>query len=402
MRTLEKVATLQRGFDLPIQHRQKGPVRVYGSNGVDGWHDRPAVSGPGVITGRSGTIGAVYFEAGDYWPLNTTLYVRDFHGNVPGFVARLLESLDLKRFSASTGVPSLNRNFVHPTLVLVPPVDDQNSIAAVLDMVDEAIGKTEQVIAKLKQVRAGLLHDLLTRGLDEHGQLRDPLAHPEQFQDSPIGRIPKDWEVARLAQFISRIDQGWSPDCDSDSTPVGEWGVLKTTAVVWDGYDDRENKRLPVGVEPLPVYEVKDGDVLMTRCGPGARVGVVAWVRKTQGRLMLSDKIYRLIPRASVNPALLVLSLSSHSAQRQLAAEKTGMAESQTNISHDIVRKLWVAMPTSISEQDSIVAATDAHDDDIRIENAELQKLIALKSGLMTDLLTGRVPVPADLLGETA
>ena len=68
-------------------------------------------------------------------------------------------------------------------------------IAAVLDTVDEAIAKTEAVIAKLKQVRAGLLHDLLTRGLDEHGQLRDPIAHPEQFKDSPLGRIPREWEA---------------------------------------------------------------------------------------------------------------------------------------------------------------------------------------------------------------
>ena len=72
---------------------------------------------------------------------------------------------------------------------------EQTRIAAMLDTVDEAIAKTEAVIAKLKQVRAGLLHDLLTRGLDENGQLRDPVAHPEQFQDSPLGRIPKEWKV---------------------------------------------------------------------------------------------------------------------------------------------------------------------------------------------------------------
>ena len=70
-----------------------------------------------------------------------------------------------------------------------------HAIAAVLETVDEAIAKTEAVIAKLKQVRAGLLHDLLTRGLDENGQLRDPVAHPEQFQDSPLGRIPREWEI---------------------------------------------------------------------------------------------------------------------------------------------------------------------------------------------------------------
>jgi type I restriction enzyme S subunit len=206
VRPLEKVATLQRGFDLPIQVREEGEIPVYGSNGIDGWHSHSAVSGPGVITGRSGTIGSVYLEPRDYWPLNTTLYVRDFHGNDPRFVARMLESLDLRRFAASTGVPSLNRNFVHPTPVLLPPLDEQSRIAVVLDTVDEAITKTEVAIAKLKQMRAGLLHDLLTRGLDENGQLHDPVAHPEQFQGSLLGQSPREWDVVRvgaLADFIN-------------------------------------------------------------------------------------------------------------------------------------------------------------------------------------------------------
>lgn len=72
-----------------------------------------------------------------------------------------------------------------------PKPDEQSRIAAVLDAVDEAIAKTEAVIAKLRQVRAGLLHDLLTRGLDKNGHLRDPIAHSEKFQDSPLGQIPK-------------------------------------------------------------------------------------------------------------------------------------------------------------------------------------------------------------------
>ena len=72
---------------------------------------------------------------------------------------------------------------------------------------DEAIAKTEAVIAKLKQVRAGLLHDLLTRGLDEHGQLRDPVAHPEQFQDSALGWIPKEWKLLPLSE-IADVDRG--------------------------------------------------------------------------------------------------------------------------------------------------------------------------------------------------
>jgi type I restriction enzyme, S subunit len=83
-----------------------------------------------------------------------------------------------------------------------PRRPEQSRIAAVLDAVDGAIAKMEAVIAKLKQVRAGLLHDLLTRGLDEHGQLRDPIAHPEQFQDSPLGRIPREWRAGVLNDLV--------------------------------------------------------------------------------------------------------------------------------------------------------------------------------------------------------
>ena len=105
------------------------------------------------------------------------------------------------------------------SVTLRPNRAEQSRIAAVLDTVDEAITKTETVIAKLKQVRAGLLHDLLTRGLDENGQLRDPIAHPEQFQDSPIGRIPREWELTRLGACSSLItsgSRGWAAHYSKD------------------------------------------------------------------------------------------------------------------------------------------------------------------------------------------
>lgn len=89
----------------------------------------------------------------------------------------------------------------------LPEPDEQKAVGAVLRLLDEVIAKTEAVIAKLKQVRAGLLHDLLTCGLDEHGQLRDPTARPEQFQDSPLGRIPREWEVLPLEQ-VAEVDRG--------------------------------------------------------------------------------------------------------------------------------------------------------------------------------------------------
>jgi type I restriction enzyme S subunit len=87
---------------------------------------------------------------------------------------------------------------------------EQRRIAEILDTIDEAIQKTEALISKLKAMKQGLLHDLLTRGLDKNGKLRDPKAHPEQFKDSTLGRTPKEWQVVSIGK-ISRVRRGASP-----------------------------------------------------------------------------------------------------------------------------------------------------------------------------------------------
>ena len=215
---------------------------------------------------------------------------------------------------------------------MVLPIDkaEQAKIAEVLSTVDRAIEQTEALIAKQQRIKTGLTQDLLTRGIDEHGNIRSEKAH--EFKDSPLGRIPVEWACDRLGLHLTTIEQGWSPDCDGDPAPVGCWGVLKTTAVVWDGYQDFENKLLPSGLEPRPRLEVQPKDVLMTRGGPNSRVGVVAYVMTTQQKLMLSDKLYRLRYKLSVHPEFLAMALASSWTQRHLSTLKTGLAESQTNM----------------------------------------------------------------------
>ena len=161
-------ATLQRGVDLPIQSRNEGPIPVYGSNGVDGWHSRSPFVGPGVITGRSGSIGNVHFCEGPYWPLNTTLHVRDFHGNEPMWVVLLLTALRLERFTAATSVPSLNRNFVHPTQVGVPPREEQGRTLRFWAALTRRVSGEEIQLRKLCTLKNGLMDDLLTGRVRVH------------------------------------------------------------------------------------------------------------------------------------------------------------------------------------------------------------------------------------------
>ena len=137
-KTLGDVATLQRGFDLPKKERMPGRYPLVTSSGATDTHDQAKVTGPGVVTGRSGSIGNVFYIDDDFWPLNTALYVKAFHNNNERFVWYLLQAFDLSRFASGTGVPTLNRNHVHSERVVVPSsLDEQKRIVSVLDALSQ-------------------------------------------------------------------------------------------------------------------------------------------------------------------------------------------------------------------------------------------------------------------------
>ena len=136
---LVNVVKMQRGFDLPVKDRQQdGVVPVYGSNGVLDHHNIAKVQGGGVITGRSGTIGRVFYTEGDYWPLNTSLFSIDTHGNNVVYLAYLLELFDLSRFVEGTGVPTLNRNMFHNKQIIEVDLDEQAKFSNFVKQVDKS------------------------------------------------------------------------------------------------------------------------------------------------------------------------------------------------------------------------------------------------------------------------
>ncbi len=145
---------LQRGFDLPAAQIKEGTYPVVYSNGIKNYHSEYKAKAPGVVTGRSGTIGEVTYVTQDYWPHNTSLWVTDFKGNHPKFVFYFLQNLRLDRFYAGSGVPTLNRNDVHKKSILIPTLPEQKAIASLLEKWDTAIEKTEALIeAKEKRFK---------------------------------------------------------------------------------------------------------------------------------------------------------------------------------------------------------------------------------------------------------
>ena len=157
-RKLIMVAPLQRGFDLPAEKIIPGVYPVMMSNGIGAYHNEYKVKGPGVVTGRSGTIGNLQYVESAFWPHNTTLWVTKFYGNHPKFIYYLYEKIDLKRYKAGSGVPTLNRNDVHDTMVFFPASrKEQELISAVLTYLDDLITLHQRKLELLQNIKKSLL-----------------------------------------------------------------------------------------------------------------------------------------------------------------------------------------------------------------------------------------------------
>ena len=256
-------------------------------------------------------------------------------------------------------------------------------------MICEAIATTEALIAKLKAIKQGLLHDVLTCGLDDNGELRDPERHPEQFKESPIGRIPKQWLTSRLDEITA------APIC---------YGIVQPGPHVSDGVPVVAIRDLQgdfitnvhkssKGIEAsYQRSRVVPGDVLLSIKGTTGRLGIVP--RWYQGNI--SRDIARLRPNVDILPAYLRYVLESPQGQKLLDSAVVGTTRAELSIKR--LKDLRLPIPTRIEEQKLIVEHLEAFYEGVRTEESTSEKLRSVKRGLMQDLLTGRVRVPQEIL----
>ena len=296
-----------------------------------------------------------------------------------------------RRASGTTFLEISGREFAAVSVPL-PPLPEQRRIAEILDTLDEAIGATEEAIAKLRQVKQGLLHDLLTLGIDEHGELRDPDRHPEQFKDSPLGRIPKEWGAGSLAQFYASASRNglYKPSSYHGRGPlmVQMGGIFRGAAV-----DFSDAGRVQVSASELQTFGLREGDLLFGRRSlvlEGA--GRCALVRNLPEPATFESSIVRVRVDANrLRPAFAALYLQSGAAYLQRRKFIRQVAVS--GVSGGDIAQFPMPQPPA-EEQVLIESAHAAAEVRVDQEQRELKKLRTLKHGLMDDLLTGRVRVP--------
>ncbi|MEH1860746.1 MAG: restriction endonuclease subunit S [Nostoc sp.] len=312
---------------------------------------------------------------------------------ITGFVELLLRRLAEVILSEARGsgstFPSVNSTRLAETLLLLPPFEEQKKIAEILDTVDEAIARTSSLIIKLKQTKAGLLQDLLTRGLDEDGKLRDPQAHPEQFKDSPLGQIPRYWDIERLesfAEFITSGSRGWAAYYSDEGAMFIRIGNL-TREHLNLKLNNIAYVKLPASIEGARA-RVQAGDLLISAT---ADLGIIGVIPSSFEEAYVNQHIALIrLDQNRINSWWVGNYLSGELGQKKFYQLNDIGAKSGLNL--QTIGALLIVVPP-IQEQEKIVKIINTYNVRICTEEAYLNKLKLHKQGLMQDLLTGKVRV---------
>lgn len=309
--TVGAQATLQRGVDITRANQRAGTVPVVSSGGVSSYHDTSAVSGPGVILGRKGVVGSVYYLPSDYWPHDTTLWVKDFHGNEPRFVYYFFRWLAPRIATMDVGSanPTLNRNHVHPIEIHWPVlVDEQRAIAHILGTMDDKIELNRQMNETLEAMARTLFKSwfvdfdpVRAKAAGRDPCLPKPLADlfPASLVDSELGEIPEGWGIAALSDCVDVV-RGLSykgAGLSQDGVPMHNLNsIYEGGGYKHDGLKHYEG-------EYQPQHVARSGDLIVANTEQGhyrLLIGYAAIVpTRFEGESLFSHHIYRLRTKSS-------------------------------------------------------------------------------------------------------
>ncbi|MEO5631102.1 MAG: restriction endonuclease subunit S [Nitrospiraceae bacterium] len=369
------VATLQRGFDLPTQQRTRGDYPLISSSGISDTHNKSMVRGPGVVTGRSGSIGNVFFIEEDFWPLNTVLYVKDFHGNDPRFVFHLLKRFDLKRFASGMGVPTLNRNFVHDELVNVPPLPEQQRIVGILeeafDGIATATANTEKNLQNARALFSSVFDAITTESEQKHW-LKTTVAAIAAPRKGSIRTGPFGSQLLH-SEFV---DEGIAV-LGIDNAVANEFRWGKSRFITPQKYRQLER------------YRVYPEDVLITIMGTCGRCAIVP----DDIPIAINTKHLCCITldQNKCLPGYLHAYFLYHPMAREFLS-KQAKGAIMAGLNMGLIEELPLLLP-SLERQKKIVSSFDSLNDEIhRLESIYQQKITALdllKKSLLHQAFSG-------------
>lgn len=386
---LGDLINLKRGYDLPESQRQPGPYPVISSAGISGYHNEYKVEGQGVVTGRYGTLGEMYFVDGKYWPHNTALYVTTFKGNVPKYIYYLLSCLGRIRTSDKSAVPGVNRNELHE--MAVPAIEDkaqQKKIAAVLSILDAKIDCNNRINAELEAM-AKTLYDYWFM------QFEFPDANDKPYKstggkmvyNTTLKReIPAGWKDGALDD-LGQIVGGSTP---STTNPCNFTSNGTPWITPYDLSGNQENKFITRGAQDVSDAGIKNaslkkhqaGTVLLSSRAP---IGYMAIARI---ELTTNQGFKSFIPTNGYSTAFIYYTVKN--ALKAITQYATGSTFKE--VSGSVLKTVKITLPKSdvIGQFSNTVDSLFRRQDLLEQEN---QNLTQLRDWLLPMLMNGQVTV---------
>jgi type I restriction enzyme S subunit len=362
--------TLQRGFDLPQTRMREGNVPVLGSNCIIGFHNEAKVLPPGVVTGRSGTLGKVQFVDQPYWPHNTALWVRDFKGNEPKYVYYKLKTLNLDRFSSGASVPTLNRHNLDNLSIEVPPYQRQRAISDVLSAYDDLIENNRQRMALLEETARLIYREWFVR-----------LRFPGHEHTRITNGMPEGWERKRLGE-MAYITMGQSPE----STYYNEHGE---GLPFHQGVTDFGDRFVSHRIYCTALNRIAEaGDILCSVRAPVGRLNV------TLDRIVIGRGLAALRSKTE-NQSFLFQQLRAHFFKEDLIGSGA-IFVSVTRKEFESQELLDPPDRLKRVSEDAIVPC----DEQLRALHLQNQKLRAARDLLLPRLMSGKIEVSAKAISE--
>ncbi len=351
------VITLHRGYDLPVEKIEKGSHPVLFSNGEIEYHIRYKIKGPGVVTGRSGALGNVFYIDEDYWPHNTTLYVSDFHGNDPKFVYYFLKRFNFSNFNSGTGVPTLNRNFVHQAEIAFPEdVSDQKRIADILSAFDDKIKLNNKISVVLEQMAQAIFKEWFVK-------FKFPGHKKIKMVDSELGKIPAEWRVEKLGDVA---DVQWGDTSVTKSSYVRE-GYITYSASGQDGFRTK--------------YDFDRVGIVLSAIG--ANCGITWLARNKWSVIKNTIRFWSIDDKVSTEYLYLAT-------RGQTTWPQRGSAQPFIALDDARKRKILIPAENILKQFNDFITVVYSKIDIMRLEN---QRLAAMRDLLLPKLMNGAIRV---------
>jgi type I restriction enzyme S subunit len=403
MSTLGNIIELQRGYDITKDSQVAGQVPVVSSSGINSYHNQSKVSGPGVVIGRKGTLGTVFYIDRDYWPHDTTLYVKDFKGNDPRFIYYFLKTFNLQKFDVGSANPTLNRNHVHLIKASVPSLRVQTLIAQFLNNLDTKISLNNRINATLEAM-AKTIYDYwfvqfnFPISKDQAKAMGKPKLEGKPYKASggkmlwseQLKReVPEGWQVKTIDQFANVIDphpshrapveskQGFPFAGIGDIDEYGNIDIFKARVINEDFVNKQESD-----------YSINETSLGYGRVGT---VGKVVRLRKQEFRYALSPTMAIINPKSREENAFVYFNVKSESFYKEAFKRTTGTTRPAIGIME--LRKIPIVSPSSdhyylVSKFETLVSNNLK---EIELLNSQNQKLSKQRDWLLPMLMNGQV-----------